>query len=73
MKLRERDGLRDTVWWGYVLLGWTWIVFVVGIGGVFGIWEWSLRPIRSVGTGKVLSQNCLCFPAFVDWGVDGRL
>lgn len=47
VRLRERDGLRDTVWWGYILLGTTWAVFVFGMGGVSGIWEWSLMPIRS--------------------------
>ena len=44
---RARDGLHDTVWWGYCLLLMTWIVFVMGIGGVCGIWEWSLKPIRT--------------------------
>lgn len=44
----EQDGLKDTVRWGYVVLGSTWIVFVLGIGGVCGIWEWSLKPIRAV-------------------------
>src|SRR5579871_2051101 len=34
MQIREWNGFRDTVWWGYVLLGTTWIVFVLGIGGV---------------------------------------
>ena len=47
MQIREWNGFRDTVWWGYFLLGTTWIVFVLGIGGVCGTWEWSLSPIRS--------------------------
>jgi hypothetical protein len=46
VRLRERDGLRDTVWWGYVLLGTNWTVFILGMGGVCGVWEWSLKPIR---------------------------
>ena len=45
--IRQRDGSRDTVWWGYFLLVTTWIVFVLGIGGSCGVWEWSLKPIRS--------------------------
>jgi hypothetical protein len=48
-----KDRLKDTVWWGYVLLGSTWIVFVLGIGGVCGIWEWSLKPIRTVREKRV--------------------
>ena len=47
VRIRQRDGLRDTVWWGYFLLVATWIVFVLGIGGSCGVWEWSLKPIRS--------------------------
>ncbi|KAF3930732.1 hypothetical protein ABW19_dt0209683 [Dactylella cylindrospora] len=31
----------DTVWWGWVLLGVTWVVFVVGMGSVLGIWDWA--------------------------------
>jgi len=52
-KLRERDGLRDTVFWGYCLLVTTWALFVLGIGGVCGVWEWSLRPIRTDRSGVV--------------------
>jgi len=44
---RRGNGLNDTVWWGYFLLLTTWIVFVLGIGGVCGVWEWSLKPIRT--------------------------
>ena len=47
VRIRQHDGLRDTVWWGYFLLVTTWVVFVLGIGGSCGVWEWSLRPIRS--------------------------
>ena len=47
LRIRQRDGLRDTVWWGYFLLVTTWIVFILGIGGSCGVWEWSLKPIRS--------------------------
>lgn len=44
---RRDDGLWETVWWGYFLLLATWAVFVLGIGGVCGVWEWSLKPIRN--------------------------
>ena len=53
VRLRERDGLKDTVWWGYCLLVTTWGLFVVGIGGVCGVWEWSLKPIRTTKPGVV--------------------
>ena len=46
VRIRQRDGLQDTVWWGYFLLVTTWIVFILGIGGSCGVWEWSLKPIR---------------------------
>lgn len=51
----EHEGLKDTVWWGYLLLGTTWIVFILGIGNVCGIWEWSLKPIRAVQERTVWS------------------
>jgi len=50
---RLRDGLKDTVWWGYFLLISTWAVFVLGMGGVCGVWEWSLKPIRGNGVRVV--------------------
>ncbi|EGX51329.1 hypothetical protein AOL_s00054g399 [Orbilia oligospora ATCC 24927] len=31
----------DTVWWGWVMLITTWVVFVVGMGSVLGIWDWA--------------------------------
>ncbi|KAF3910933.1 hypothetical protein ABW20_dc0109775 [Dactylellina cionopaga] len=31
----------DTVWWGWVLLITTWVVFVMGMGSVLGIWDWA--------------------------------
>ncbi|EWC48176.1 hypothetical protein DRE_02280 [Drechslerella stenobrocha 248] len=31
----------DTVWWGWVLLVTTWVVFVVGMGSVVGMWDWA--------------------------------
>jgi hypothetical protein len=43
---REANSFPTTVWWGYVLLGITWLTFVLGLGGVCGVWSWSLRAIR---------------------------
>lgn len=31
----------ETEWWGWVILIVTWVVFVVGIGSVFGVWSWA--------------------------------
>lgn len=31
----------ETEWWGWVILVVTWVVFVVGMGSVFGIWSWA--------------------------------
>lgn len=31
----------DTEWWGWVVLMVTWIVFVVGMGSVLGMWSWA--------------------------------
>jgi len=53
IRLRQRMGLKDTVWWGYCLLGMTWLMFILGMGGVCGVWEWSLKPIRSTKTRMV--------------------
>ena len=50
MHFCARNGLKDTVLWGYCLLGMTWLM---GIGGVCGIWEWSLKPIQSAKTRMV--------------------
>jgi hypothetical protein len=54
---REREGLQDTVWWGYFLLVTTWGVFILGIGGVLGVWEWSLKPIRVERTSPVHNRG----------------
>lgn len=31
----------DTVYYGWILLIATWLVFVVGVGSVTGVWEWA--------------------------------
>jgi hypothetical protein len=55
-RIRKRSTLKDTVWWGWALLSATWIVFILGMGGVCGVWEWSLGPIRlASGNGFVKS------------------
>ena len=35
------DPLADTVWWGWAIMFSTWMVFVVGMGSVLGVWEWA--------------------------------
>jgi len=57
VRIRERDGMRGTVWWGYILLGTTWIFFILGIGGVCGVWEWSLRPLQQPGAKLVVKGD----------------
>ncbi|KAF8542290.1 hypothetical protein BDD12DRAFT_729469 [Trichophaea hybrida] len=37
----EYTSAQDTVFWGWVVLLSTWVVFVVGIGSVMGVWEWA--------------------------------
>ncbi|CAM1508515.1 Fc.00g053630.m01.CDS01 [Cosmosporella sp. VM-42] len=31
----------DTEWWGWVVLGVTWFVFVIGMGSCFDVWSWA--------------------------------
>ncbi|PSR78831.1 hypothetical protein BD289DRAFT_463154 [Coniella lustricola] len=31
----------ETEWWGWVIFLVTWVVFVVGMGSVFGVWSWA--------------------------------
>lgn len=31
----------ETEWWGWLILAVTWVVFVVGMGSVFGVWSWA--------------------------------
>lgn len=31
----------ETEWWGWVVLIVTWVVFVTGMGSVFGVWNWA--------------------------------
>ncbi|KAA8911037.1 hypothetical protein FN846DRAFT_937090 [Sphaerosporella brunnea] len=31
----------ETMFWGWVVLLSTWVVFVVGMGSVLGVWEWA--------------------------------
>lgn len=37
----EIESAADTAYWGWVLGGITWVVFVVGMGSVLGVWEWA--------------------------------
>ena len=31
----------ETEWWGWVVLGVTWFVFVIGMGSCLGVWSWA--------------------------------
>lgn len=37
----EIESASDTAYWGWLLGGVTWMVFVVGMGSVLGVWEWA--------------------------------
>jgi hypothetical protein len=37
----EVESAKDTVYWGWVVLMSTWLVFVVGMGSVCGVWDWA--------------------------------
>lgn len=39
--VEEDYDYSETEWWGWVILLVTWIVFVVGMGSVFGVWGWA--------------------------------
>lgn len=39
--VEEDYDYSETEWWGWVILVVTWIVFVVGMGSVFGVWGWA--------------------------------
>ena len=41
LALPEEWDYSDTEWWGWVVLGVTWIVVVVGMGSCFGVWSWA--------------------------------
>jgi hypothetical protein len=58
IRKREQNGLKDTVQWGYFLLVTTWVVFVLGIGGVCGVWEWSLKSIRIDTKNRIVLLDC---------------
>ncbi|KTW26672.1 hypothetical protein T552_02681 [Pneumocystis carinii B80] len=35
--------MTNTIWWGWFLIIFTWFLFVTGMSGVFGIWQWVFR------------------------------
>lgn len=35
--------MTNTTWWGWFLIIFTWFLFVTGMSGVFGIWQWVFR------------------------------
>lgn len=41
LRQQEIESAADTAYYGFVVLGATWVVFVVGMGSVLGVWEWA--------------------------------
>lgn len=41
LSVEEDWDYSETEWWGWVILVVTWMVFVVGMGSVFGVWSWA--------------------------------
>lgn len=41
LSVEEDWDYSETEWWGWVILVVTWVVFVVGMGSVFGVWSWA--------------------------------
>lgn len=54
----EIESASDTAYWGWVLGGITWVVFVVGMGSVLGIWEWAW-DVPDVRFSPLLSSSCV--------------
>lgn len=40
-EFNELQSAEDTEYWGWVVLASTWIVTVVGMGSVIGVWDWA--------------------------------
>ncbi|GAO52023.1 hypothetical protein G7K_6111-t1 [Saitoella complicata NRRL Y-17804] len=53
-----------TVTWGWVLLVLTWVTFLLGIGGVFGVWDWVLYGSTSA---QDISKDDWGFPMERYW------
>jgi len=54
LRQQEIESAADTAYYGFVVLGATWIVFVVGMGSVLGVWEWAWDvPDVRMGAEKV--------------------
>jgi hypothetical protein len=53
----EMASAHDTIYWGWVVLLTTWVVFVIGMGSVGGVWEWAWGVNVNV---SLLSLQC-CF------------
>ncbi|KAK9463181.1 uncharacterized protein V1516DRAFT_663213 [Lipomyces oligophaga] len=41
-----------TVMYGWIVLASTWAVFIIGIGSVFGVWNWVWAPMVQLLTGR---------------------
>lgn len=53
----EDESAADTAYWGWVVLLSTWVVFVVGMGSVMGVWEWAWGA----------NTNVSCCPSHLRW------
>lgn len=60
----EDASAQDTVFWGWVVLLSTWVVFVVGMGSVVGVWEWAWGAEPKVG------RTTLSLLFFFHWDLD---
>ncbi|OLL24373.1 hypothetical protein NEOLI_004157, partial [Neolecta irregularis DAH-3] len=48
----------ETVKWGWILLFLTWMVFVIGAGGIFGAWDWAFENVDVFNSTSVdLTDN----------------
>ncbi|CCX13664.1 Similar to hypothetical protein [Tuber melanosporum Mel28]; acc. no. XP_002841166 [Pyronema omphalodes CBS 100304] len=61
-EFNELQSAEDTEYWGWVVLASTWIVTVVGMGSVIGVWDWAwgTEPKswpRSVGGEKTFNSE----------------
>ncbi|RPA87113.1 hypothetical protein BJ508DRAFT_410666 [Ascobolus immersus RN42] len=46
------DSSADTIFYGWVVLISTWVAFVIGIGSVFGVWDWAWDVTPVNGTAQ---------------------
>lgn len=67
----EMEDAADTVYYGWVVMIATWIVFVVGMGSVLGVWEWTWNAaepppwVEGRGKGEVDFPITGYYPAII--------